>query len=138
MTARLAGVNAMVRPDPLKPSSSTSAVVRTNGSAAGAERRVVRGQPAKADGAPEEGMEAQMQRAWIDLFDAIKAAGYEKRDLVKTTVCVTEGGHLRLFRAVRDRMMRGHLAASAYLHVAGLGAPTHLVEIEGELVRGAQ
>ena len=128
----------MARPDPLKPSSSTSAVVRASGSAANAERRVVRGQPAKADGAPEEGMEAQMQRAWIDLFDAIKAAGYEKRDLVKTTVCVTEGGHLKLFRAVRDRMMRGHLAASAYLHVGGLAAPAHLVEIEGELVRGAQ
>jgi hypothetical protein len=25
-----------------------------------------------------------------------------------------------------------------HVHVAGLGAPTHLVEIEGELVRGAQ
>ncbi len=128
----------MVRPDPLKPASSTSAIVRTNGSATGAERRVVLGQPAKHDGAPEEGMEAQMRRAWIDLFDAIKAAGYEKRHLVKTTVCVTEGGHLKLFRAVRDRMMCGHVAASAYLHVGGLGAPTHLVEIEGELVRGAQ
>jgi hypothetical protein len=34
-------------------------------------------------------------------------------------------------------MMRGHVAPSAYLHVAGLGAPVHLVEIEGELVRGA-
>jgi enamine deaminase RidA (YjgF/YER057c/UK114 family) len=136
MTARSAGVNAMARPDPLKPFSSTSAVVRTNGSPT-AERYVVRGQPAKQDGAPEEGMEAQMRRAWIDLFDAIKAAGYEKRHLVKTTVCVTEGGHLQLFRAMRDRMMRGHVAASAYLHVAGFGAPSHLVEIEGELVRGA-
>jgi enamine deaminase RidA (YjgF/YER057c/UK114 family) len=103
----------------------------------GPERRVVRGRPAKADAALDEGMESQMQRAWIDLFEAIKAAGYEKRHLVKTTVCVTEGGHLKLFRAVRDRMMRGHIAASAYLHVAGLGAPTHLVEIEGELVRAA-
>ena len=45
--------------------------------------------------------------------------------------------YARAFRAVRDRMMRGHVAASAYLHVAGLGAPAHLVEIEGELVRGA-
>ena len=137
MTARPAGVNAMVRPDLLKPSSDTSAV-RTSGSATGADRYVVRGQPAKHDGAPEEGMEAQMQRAWIDLFDAIKAAGYERRHLVKTTVCVTEGGHLKLFRSVRDRMMQGHIAASAYLHVAGFGAPAHLVEIEGELVRTAQ
>jgi len=126
----------MLRPDP----SLTSSVVApdTRADATGTERRVVRGRPAKPDAALDECMEVQMQRAWIDLFDAIKAAGYEKRHLVKTTVCVTEGGHLKLFRAVRDRMMRGHVAASAYLHVAGLGAPTHLVEIEGELVRGAQ
>jgi enamine deaminase RidA (YjgF/YER057c/UK114 family) len=133
MTAKPAGVNAMVRPDPSQQPSTASSYARAND----AERRVVRGRPAKLDAAPDEGMEAQMQRAWIDLFDAIKDAGYEKRHLVKTTVCVTEGGHLKLFRAVRDRMMRGHIAASAYLHVAGLGAPTHLVEIEGELVRGA-
>ena len=117
----------MARPDPLQTSPTAPSAIRTYGSPTGADRRVVRGQPAKADGAPEEGMEAQMLRAWIDLFDAIKAAGYEKRHLVKTTVCVTEGGHLKLFRALRDRMMCGHVTASAYLHVAGLGAPTHLV-----------
>ena len=99
------------------------------------ERRVVLGGPGRPDGGPEEGLEAQMQRAWINLFDAIKAAGYEKRHLVKTTVCVTEGGQLKLFRTVRDRMMRGQVAASAYLHVGALGAPAHLVEIEGEVVK---
>lgn len=93
---------------------------------------VVKGQPG---GPAEDGMEAQMQRAWLDLFDAVKAAGYDKRDLVKTTVSVTEGGHFKLFRAVRDRMMRGHMAASAYLHVAGVGSPACLVEIEGELIK---
>jgi enamine deaminase RidA (YjgF/YER057c/UK114 family) len=130
----------MVRPEPSHASSAASPDARsdaTQPSVTGPERRVVRGRPAKPDAALDECMEVQMQRAWIDLFEAIKAAGYEKRHLVKTTVCVTEGGHLKLFRAVRDRMMRGHLVASAYLHVAGLGAPTHLVEIEGELVRGA-
>jgi enamine deaminase RidA (YjgF/YER057c/UK114 family) len=126
----------MVRLHPSQRASAVSSDVRADDAAA-PERRVVRGRPAKPDTAPDEGMEAQMQRAWIDLFDAIKDAGYERRHLVKTTVCVTEGGHLKLFRAVRDRMMRGHVVASAYLHVAGLGAPTHLVEIEGELVRGA-
>jgi enamine deaminase RidA (YjgF/YER057c/UK114 family) len=125
----------MVRPDSSQRASAVSSDARPD--AAASERRVVRGRPAKLDAATDDGMEAQMQRAWMDLFDAIKDAGYERRHLVKTTVCVTEGGHLKLFRAVRDRMMRGHIVASAYLHVAGLGAPTHLVEIEGELVRGA-
>ena len=126
----------MVRPKPSQASSSAPA--DSPSETTGPERRVVRGRPAKPDAALDEGMEVQMQRAWVDLFEAIKAAGYEKRHLVMTTVCVTEGGHLKLFRAVRDRMMRGHVAASAYLHVGGFGAPTHLVEIEGELVRGAQ
>lgn len=99
------------------------------------ERRVVRAEPARPNGETDAGLEAQMQRAWLNLFDAIEAAGYCKRDLVKTTVCVTEGGQLKLFRAVRDRMMCGHVVASAYLHVADLAAPAHLVEIEGELVR---
>ena len=104
--------------------------------AAGAERRVVLGTPGtRPDNEPGERLEAQMQRAWINLFDAMKAAGYEKRHLVKTTVCVTEGGQLKLFRAVRDRMMRGHVAASAYLHVGALGASAHLVEVEGEVVK---
>ena len=130
----------MVRPDPSKASAAAPSDNRPDmigPGTIGPERRVVRGRPAKPDAALDEGMEVQMQRAWIDLFEAIKAAGYEKRHLVKTTVCVTEGGHLKLFRAVRDRMMRGHVTASAYLHVAGIGAPAHLVEIEGELVRGA-
>lgn len=126
----------MVRPDPSLAASAAAPDTRPD--ATGPERHVVRGRPAKPDAALDECMEVQMQRAWMDLFEAIKAAGYEKRHLVKTTVCVTEGGHLKLFRAVRDRMMRGHRAASAYLHVGGFGAPTHLVEIEGELVRGAQ
>jgi enamine deaminase RidA (YjgF/YER057c/UK114 family) len=100
-----------------------------------AERFVVVGQPATTDGALEEGLEAQMRSAWISLFDAIKAAGYEKCHLVKTTVCVTEGGQHKLYRAIRDRMMRGHTAPSAYLHVSNLDAPAHLVQIEGEVVR---
>jgi 2-iminobutanoate/2-iminopropanoate deaminase len=119
-------------------SSANTAAGQPGASPTGPERRVVLGQPGVLDGAPVDGLEAQMQSAWINLFDAIKAAGYEKRDLVKTTVCVTEGGQMKLYRAVRDRMMRGHVAASAYLHVANLAAPAHLVEIEGEVVRAGR
>ena len=101
----------------------------------GPRRFTVQGHPCgQSDGAPEC-LEAQMLRAWNNLFDAIRAAGYEKRHLVKTTVSVTEGGNLNLYRAIRDRMMQGHVAASAYLHVAALGAPAHLVEIEAEVLK---
>jgi enamine deaminase RidA (YjgF/YER057c/UK114 family) len=96
------------------------------------ERCVVKGQ---SDGSVEDDLETHMQRAWLSLFDAIEAAGYEKRHLVKTTVCVTEGGQLALFRTVRDRMLRGHVAASAYLHVPEPSTGGRPVEIEGELVK---
>ena len=102
------------------------------------ERVVLYGEPgARPADARAEDLEALMQRAWTNLFEAMRKAGFERRHLVMTTVCVTEGGHFKLFRAVRDRMMGGHLAASAYLHMSGPGAPAHLVKIEGEVLRAA-
>jgi len=76
-------------------------------------------------------LEVQMQDAWTGLFDALRAAGYEKSDLVQATVSVTKGGQQQLYRRVRDRMLKGHRAASAYLHVQALSKPEHWVEIEG-------
>ena len=100
------------------------------------ERVVLYGEPgARPADARAEDLEALMQRAWTNLFEAMRKAGFERRHLVMTTVCVTEGGQFKLYRAVRDRMMRGHLAASAYLHMTGPGAPAHLVKIEGEVIR---
>jgi enamine deaminase RidA (YjgF/YER057c/UK114 family) len=90
---------------------------------------------ARVEGARVDDLEALMQRAWANLFEAMRKAGFEKRHLVMTTVCVTEGGQFKLFRVVRDRMMQGHLAASAYLHMSGPGAPAHQVKIEGEVLR---
>ncbi|KAB2919616.1 MAG: RidA family protein [Hyphomicrobiaceae bacterium] len=128
-------------PEPPQPACSSVApppvdAASESARAAAARRFVVAGQPGPGpEGVPEDGLEAQMQRAWINLFDAMKAAGYEKCHLVKTTVCVTEGGHLNLYRTIRDRMLQGHPAPSAYLHVPGLGAPNHLVEIEAEVMK---
>jgi enamine deaminase RidA (YjgF/YER057c/UK114 family) len=97
------------------------------------KRVVAVGRPIPAtEAAPEDSLETQMQGAWTDLFNSLKAAGFEKRHLVKTTVSVTRGGQIELYRQVRDRMLQGHAVASAYLHVPRLHTPAHLVEIEGE------
>lgn len=100
------------------------------------ERLVVSGQLGmKPDGTLEEGMERQMERAWLNVFAVLKAAGFEKTHLVKVTVFVTEPGQTALYRQVRDRMMDGHMCANTYLRIAGLAAPQFLVEIEAEAVK---
>lgn len=100
------------------------------------ERLVVSGQLGmKPDGTLEEGMERQMERAWLNVFAVLKAAGFEKSHLVKVTVFVTEPGQTALYREVRDRMMDGHMCANTYLQIAGLAAPQFLVEIEAEAVK---
>jgi enamine deaminase RidA (YjgF/YER057c/UK114 family) len=106
--------------------------------AAGGERLVISGQiGVNPDGSIENGLEAQSVRAWSNLFGVLKAAGFEKRHLVKVTVFVTQPGQVAVFRGVRDRVLEGHICASTYLHVAGLASPDFLVEIEGEAVKEA-
>ncbi|SRR5258706_2924495 len=105
---------------------------------AAAERLVISGQiGVNPDGSIEKGLEAQSVRAWSNLLGVLKGAGFELRHLVKVTVFVTVPGEVAVFRAVRDRMLQGHLCASTYLQVAGLASPDFLVEIEGEAVKEA-
>lgn len=102
----------------------------------GGERLVVSGQLGlKPDGTLEEGMERQMERAWMNVFAVLNAAGFERTHLVKVTVFVTEPGQTALYRQVRDRMLDGHMCANTYLQIAGLAAPQFLVEIEAEAVK---
>src|SRR5690606_22089521 len=104
--------------------------------AAGAERLVISGQVgAKPDGGIEEGLEAQMNRAWSNLLGVLRAAGFDKRHLVKVTTFVTVPGAVPTAREARDRVLDGHLCASTYLQVAGLASPDYLVEIEAEAVK---
>lgn len=104
--------------------------------AAGAERLVISGQVGvRPDGGIEEGFEAQAVRAWNNLFGVLKDAGFEKRHLVKVTIFVTEPNAVATSRAVRDRMLDGHVCASTYLQVAGLASPDYVVEIEAEAVK---
>lgn len=102
----------------------------------GGERIVVSGQLGlKPDGTLESGLKAQMERAWLNVFGVLAEAGFGKRDLVRCTVYVTEPGQVAIYREVRDRILEGHTCANTYLQIAGLAAPTFLVEIEAEAVK---
>lgn len=104
--------------------------------AASAERMVISGQLGlRPDGTLEQGLEAQMERAWLNVFGVLAAEGFTRRDLIRAVIYVTVPGQVAVYRQVRDRMLDGHLCANTYLEIAGLAAPEFLVEIEAEAVR---
>jgi len=117
----------------VKPASNyAQAVVH----AAAAERIVISGQLGlRPDGGLEDGLETQMERAWLNVFAVLESAGFKKENLVKATIFVTVPGQVAVYRAVRDRLFEGHLCANTYLEIAGLAAPEFLVEIEAEAVK---
>ena len=117
----------------VKPASNyAQAVVH----AAAAERIVISGQLGlRPDGTLEDGLEAQMERAWSNLLGVMAAAGFVREQLIRATIYVTVPGQVGLYRKVRDRVLDGHRCANTYLEIAGLAAPEFLVEIEGEAVR---
>jgi enamine deaminase RidA (YjgF/YER057c/UK114 family) len=101
-----------------------------------AERIVISGQLGlRPDGTLEEGLEAQMERAWSNVFAVMAAGGFDKENLLRATIYVTLPGQVALYREVRDKMLAGHLCANTYIEISALAAPAFLVEIEAEAVK---
>ena len=117
----------------VKPASNyAQAVVHS----AAAERMLISGQLGlRPDGSLEEGLERQMERAWSNLFSILEAGGFEREHLVRATIYVTVPGSVAIYRAVRDRMLDGHVCANTYIEISALAAPELLVEIEAEAVK---
>ena len=102
---------------------------------AGASRLVISGQLGlRPDGSLEQGLEAQMERAWSNVFALMAAGGFEREHLLRATIYVTVPGQVALYREVRDRVLAGHRCANTYLEISALAAPEFLVEIEAEAV----
>ncbi|MGI9381931.1 MAG: RidA family protein, partial [Methyloligellaceae bacterium] len=96
--------------------------------AAGAERIVISGQLGlRPDGTLEDGLEAQMERAWTNVFGVMAGGGFEIEHLLRATVYVTVPGQVQVYRKVRDTMLDGHLCANTYLEISALAAPEFLV-----------
>lgn len=77
-------------------------------------------------------LETQMQRAWLNLLDAIRDAGFDKSQLRYTIMYVTVGGQCRLFRRVRDQMLQRLPVPSSCIQVEDLEIGVGNVAIEGE------
>lgn len=104
--------------------------------AAAAERMVISGQLGlRPDGSLEDGLEAQMERAWSNVFSLLEAGGFEREQLIRATIYVTVPGQVSTYRQVRDRVLDGHICANTYIEISALASPEFLVEIEAEAVK---
>lgn len=84
----------------------------------------------RPDGTLEEGFEAQAEQALANVLAVLAEAGMSKDDIVKLDVFLTRPSDLKAWRAIRDRTLDGHLAASTLLIVAGLASPDWLLEVQ--------
>jgi 2-iminobutanoate/2-iminopropanoate deaminase len=102
----------------------------------GGRRLVISGQVGVTlDGMTCEGRAAQHEQAWANILALLDEAGMTREDLVSIRVYDVAPGDVAVYRAVRDRVLGGHLLAATYVVVAGLASPALHVEIEAEAVR---
>lgn len=102
---------------------------------ANARRAIASGQIGIApDGSVREGLEAQIEQSFENLFKVFEGAGMKKTDVVKIVFYSTVPGSVATFREIRDRVFEGHAPACTYLEISQLATPALLCEVEGEAV----
>jgi enamine deaminase RidA (YjgF/YER057c/UK114 family) len=72
----------------------------------------------------------QHELAWENALAVLAAAGMDHRHVVDAHVYITERSHLALYRAARDRFLKGHKPAATLLIVAGLADERLVVEVD--------
>jgi 2-iminobutanoate/2-iminopropanoate deaminase len=72
----------------------------------------------------------QHELAWENALAVLAAAGMDHRHVVDAHVYITERSHLTLYRAARDRFLKGHKPAATLLIVAGLADERLVVEVD--------
>lgn len=86
------------------------------------------------DGTIVAGYEAQAEQIWVNILALLEAADMGVSNLVAIRVYDVAPGNVAIYRAIRDRVLGGHLVAATYVIVAGLASPQLLTEIEAEAV----
>ena len=72
----------------------------------------------------------QHELAWENAMAVLAAAGMDHRHIVDAHVYITERAHLGIYRATRDRFLKGHRPAATLLIVAGLADERLVVEVD--------
>lgn len=72
----------------------------------------------------------QHELAWENAMAVLAAAGMDNRNIVDAHVYITERAHLGIYRATRDKYLKGHRPAATLLIVAGLADERLVVEVD--------
>ena len=116
----------------VKPASHYAQAIEV---ASSGRRLVMSGQVGvKPDGTICEGYEAQAEQIWVNILALLNAAEMEVANLIAIRVYDAAPGNVAAYRAIRDRVLDGHLIVATYVIVAGLASPKFLTEIEAEAV----
>jgi enamine deaminase RidA (YjgF/YER057c/UK114 family) len=73
---------------------------------------------------------AQTERAFLNVLEALKAAGASQQNVVKLTINIVQGHDINLGFAAAQNVWGMHPTAISVLIVAGLANPQALVEID--------
>ena len=98
---------------------------------AGARMLYVSGQLGVApDGSVPVDFEGQADQAFRNVIAILEAAGMAASNLVRVNTYLTDSAHIGQYRAIRDRHLGGHEAASTMLVISALAQPHFLIEVE--------
>lgn len=85
--------------------------------------------PIAADGTVPSDLVEQAKTVWLNIGAMLEEANMQVTDVVSVTTYVTPGHELGPVMEVRDKALRGHLAASTLVVVPELARPEWLMEI---------
>lgn len=84
----------------------------------------------RPDGTLPDGVTAQAEQVWENIFSALHKAGMSLADLVKITQYLVRSEDLPAYVAVRTRALGEARPTSTLLVVPALVRPSYLVEVE--------
>ena len=103
---------------------------------AGSDLLVVAGQIGNArDGVIAEGVEAQYERALLNIVATLESQGAGTRNLVKLTTYLVDPIDPVRAKAIRERVLGGALPSSTLVYVVRLARPEVKVEIDAMAIR---
>lgn len=92
--------------------------------------------PVEPDGSCRQGAEAQADRCFAIIGEALEAAGSSLLDVVRTRMYVTDAAVMDAVGAAHHRAVGAVAPAATMVVVTGLADPRWLVEIEAEAIAG--